>query len=106
MTTAPSVLMCDEEKAECNEESTKSVGLSDGMIMSSSEERKCVITNGICCNGCITKNIQVSVKRRVQNKKTLLWSDRSRKVTKPICVRGGSGHVSLANSGDRAMGMS
>ena len=52
------------------------------------------------------KNIQISVKRRVQNKKTLLWSDRSKKVTKPICVRGNSGRANLVNSGDRAREMS
>ena len=41
-----------------------------------------------------------------RNKKTLLWYDRSRKITKPICVRRDSGRANLANSGDRAKGMS
>ena len=45
---------------------------------------------------------EISVKRRVQNKKTLLWSDRSCKITKPICMRGSSGHANLDNYGDRA----
>ena len=62
-------------------------------------EMKCTIKNGICNNGCETKTIKVSVKKRVQNKKTLLWSDRSRKVEKFICVRKFSEHANLADSG-------
>ena len=104
VTTAPSMPTYANEKAECNNDRMKSGGLFDVVRVNNSEDRKCIITNGICCNGCLTKTIQVSVKRRVQNKKTLLWSDRSRKITKPICVRGNSGRANLVNSGDRANG--
>ena len=101
VTTAPSVPVCNNEKAECNEESMKYVGLSYVMRVNDIENRKCIITNGVCCDGCNIKTIQISVKKRVQNKKTLLWSDRSRKVTKPICVRGDSGRANLAAGTER-----
>ena len=57
------------------------------MSVRNDEQPECNIVNGICVNGCIVKTISYTAKRRVQNKKTLLWYDRSRKITKPICVR-------------------
>ena len=79
------------------EESNVSVSRSVSM----NQERKCIITNGVCINGCETKTIKVSVRRRIQNKKTLLWSDRSRKVDKLIrfCVRKLPEQANLINSG-------
>ena len=47
----------------------------------------CMITDGKCINGCEIKMIKVSSRKRVQNKKTKLWYDRTMKITKPICVR-------------------
>ena len=52
------------------------------MSVKSDQQTECNVVNGIC-----VKTISYTVKRRVHNKKTLLWYDRSRKITKPICVR-------------------
>ena len=101
MITAPSVLLCDEEKATDNVECVENVSLSVSTNQVDNESGKCIITDGECCNGCQIKNIKITVKRRVQNKKTLLWSDRSRKITKPICIGGSSEHANLVNNGDR-----
>ena len=92
----PSVTEYCGKKAEYGtEESNLSVSRSVGV----NNEMRCIIKNGVCSNGCDTKTIKVSVKKRVQNKKTLLWSDRSRKVDKFICVKKYSEHANLANSG-------
>ena len=48
----------------------------------SDQQAECNVVNGIC-----VKTISYTVKRRVHNKKTLLWYDRSRKITKPTCLR-------------------
>ena len=55
--------------------------------MSVSMENKCVISDGVCSNGCDIKRIQVTSRRRMQNKKTKLWYDRNVKITKPICIK-------------------
>ena len=104
--TAPSVTVCTEEKATDDIESMKYVSLSVSSDQKDIEAKKCIIIDGVCCNGCTIKNIKISVKKRVQNKKKLLWSDRSRKITKPICVRGSSDPANLVNTGDRASEMS
>ena len=63
------------------------------------DSSKCVITDGKCINGCVMKNITITVKRRTQNKKTLLWYDRSKKITKLICVKKKPDRSNLANGG-------
>ena len=55
--------------------------------MSVRRENKCMIVEGVCCNGCVIKKIQVSTRKRTRNKKTLLWYDRNVKVTIFICTR-------------------
>ena len=52
-----------------------------------SGRQDCKIVDGKCVNGCKTKTISYTVKKRVRNKKTLLWYDRSVKITKPICMK-------------------
>ena len=64
-----------------------SLSVCQNVSVSVSTEDNCVITDGICKNGCEIKLIKVSSRKRVQNKKTKLWYDRSMKITKPICVR-------------------
>ena len=61
--------------------------IQENVCMSVSMMKECKIVDGVCCNGCIVKNIQISSKKRTQNKKTKLWYDRTVKITKPICVR-------------------
>ena len=95
-TVAPSLTVAAQEKAVCVDVS-QYVGRSVGEYYEKSGH--CLITKGVCRNGCETKTIKVSVKKRVQNKKTLLWSDRSRKVNKLICVKGHPERANLDNSG-------
>ena len=77
-----------------NNEEDVSVSVSvSGSI--SLEQQKCVIMNGICCNGCNIRYISVTSKEWVQNKKTRIFGWRSKKVTKPICSKN-SGRANLA----------
>ena len=50
-------------------------------------KQECKIIDGVCINGCRTRTISYTIKKRVMNKKTLLWYDRSVRITKPICVK-------------------
>ena len=44
--------------------------------------------------------VEVEVRVELGNKKTLLWYDRSKKITKPICVKKKPDLSNLANSGE------
>ena len=99
-TTAPSV---NVEKAPPDRESTMkyvSQSVRNENMSNDNDSVRCVITDGKCINGCVMKNITITVKRRTQNKKTLLWYDRSKKITKPICVKKKSDLSNLAKSGE------
>ena len=99
-TTAPSVNAL--EKAPPDRESKQYVSQSgcNESMSNDNDSLKCVITDGKCINGCVMKNITITVKKRTQNKKTLLWYDRSKKITKPICVKKKPDLSNLANSGE------
>ena len=60
--------------------------------------QECNIVKGVCRNGCIVRTISYTVRRRVQNKKTLLWYDRSKKISKFVCVKKSSIRANLTNS--------
>ena len=51
------------------------------------DKQECKIMDGVCINGCRTRTISYTIKKRVMNKKTLLWYDRSVRITKSICVK-------------------
>ena len=51
------------------------------------ERQECEKVDGRCVNSCNTKTISYTAKKRVINKKTLLWYDRSVRITKPFCVK-------------------
>ena len=37
------------------------------------QQLECIISDGVCVNGCVVKLISCTVRKRAQNKKTLLW---------------------------------
>ena len=82
--TAPSVVYnnCEEEPED--------VSVSVSVSGSIGRDNNCKIVDGVCCNGCDIKNISVTGKKWVKNKRTMLHGWKSVKVTKPICVKGSS----------------
>ena len=95
-TLQPSMMRNKNVNEESREESM-SVG--PGVSMSVGMNNKCVISDGICSNGCNIKFIQVTSRRRTQNKKTKLWYDRNVKITKPICIKRQAGTKTVGDKG-------
>ena len=81
------------ENNECDADTSKPVR----------PDNKCMIVEGVCNNGCVVKKIQVSTRKRTQNKKTLLWYDRNVKITKFICTRSGANYGIRESMGDLRM---
>ena len=84
---APSVLRKNDDNKIESPIEYGNRSIQENVCISVSMMKECKIVDGVCCNGCIVKNIQISSKKRTQNKKTKLWYDRTVKITKPICVR-------------------
>ena len=66
------------------------VSVSVSVSGSIGRDNNCKIVDGVCSNSCDIKNISVTGKKWVKNKRTMLHGWKSVKVTKPICVKGSS----------------
>ena len=87
---------CDDDDNQPGAPS--SVSLCEGGERDQGTSQECEVVKGVCRNGCKVRTISYTVKKRVQNKKTLLWYDRSKKISKFVCVRESSNRANLANS--------
>ena len=87
---------CDDDDNQPGAPS--SVSLCEGGERDQGTNQECEVAKGVCRNGCKVRTISYTVKKRVQNKKTLLWYDRSKKISKFVCVRESSNRANLANS--------
>ena len=87
---------CDDDDNQPGAPS--SVSLCEGGERDQGTSQECEVAKGVCRNGCKVRTISYTVKKRVQNKKTLLWYDRSKKISKFVCVRESSNRANLANS--------